>query len=104
VFNMMPTGGEGYWNSMLGGHATSRYGEEAFEHFEQRYHGHMNINIITLLLSRLQYLEGSPVYGTSNEEKTLRGFCRQKVAIIGHFRLSFLKEADFAHKGSSFKD
>jgi hypothetical protein len=30
----------------------------------------MNINIITLLLSRLQYLEASPVYGTSNEEKS----------------------------------
>jgi hypothetical protein len=26
------------------------------------------------------------------------------VAIIGHFRWSFLKEADFAHKGSSLKD
>jgi hypothetical protein len=71
VFNMMPTGGEGYWNSMLGGYATS------FEHFEQRHHGHMNINIITSLLSRLQYLEGSPVYGTSNEEKTLCRFCLQ---------------------------
>jgi hypothetical protein len=23
VFNMMPTGGEGYWNSMLGEYATS---------------------------------------------------------------------------------
>lgn len=30
--------------------------------------------------------------------------CRQKVAIIGHFRWSFLKEADFAHKGSWLKD
>jgi hypothetical protein len=37
----------------------------------------MNINIITLLLSRLQYLEGSPVYGTSIEEKTLCRFCLQ---------------------------
>ncbi len=40
MFNMMPTGGEGY---MLGGYATSRYGEEAFEHFEQRHHGHTSI-------------------------------------------------------------
>jgi hypothetical protein len=32
---MMPTGGEGYWNSMLGGYATSRYSEEAFEHSER---------------------------------------------------------------------
>lgn len=77
MLNMMPTGGEGYWNSMLGGYAMSRYGGEAFEHFEQRHHGHMNISIITLLLSSLQYLEGSPVYGTSNEEKTLCRFCLQ---------------------------
>ncbi len=40
MLNMMPTGGEGYWNSMLGGYAMSRYGGEAFEHFEQRHHGH----------------------------------------------------------------
>lgn len=70
MFNMMPTGGEGYWNPMLGGYAMSGYGEEAFEHFVQRHHGHMNINIIALLLSGLQYLEASPVYGTSNEEKS----------------------------------
>jgi hypothetical protein len=55
---------------MFGGYAMSGNGEEAFEHFELRKHGHMNINIITLLLSHLQYLEASPVYGTSNEEKS----------------------------------
>jgi hypothetical protein len=30
--------------------------------------------------------------------------CRQKVGIIGHFRWSFLEEADCTQKGSSFED
>jgi hypothetical protein len=102
---MMPTGGEGYWNSMLGGYATSRYGEEAFEHFEQRHHGH-----ITLILSLCYYLASSIWKDLLFMELPMKRklsvdfACRQKVAIIGHFRLSFLKEADFAQKGSSFKD
>jgi hypothetical protein len=64
----------------------------------------MKINAITLLLFGHQYLEASPANGISNEERSLHRFACRQSAIIGHFRRSFLKEADCAEKGSSLKD
>lgn len=103
VFNMMPTGGEGYGTLCLEGMPCLGMVRKLLN-----ISSWGNMDIWTSILSLCYYLTFSIwkhlLFMELPMKRSLQRFaCRQKAAIIGHFRWSFLKEAECAQKCSSLK-